>query len=88
MEKYKDNISMKCVFCGGTLRKGLVTFSYEDEKSYMLIEHVPAEVCPLCGEKLYSPEVTDALLQVAKRQGEPVRVIQVPVYDFTDTFTI
>ncbi|VEN72724.1 conserved hypothetical protein [Candidatus Desulfarcum epimagneticum] len=79
---------MKCAFCGGELKKDFVTFSYEDAESYVLVEHVPAEVCPKCGEKLYSPDVTDALLQFAERQGEPVRFIQVPVYDFSEAMGV
>ncbi len=74
---------MKCVFCGGELQTNSVTFSYEENETYILVEHVPAEVCPQCGERLYTPEVTDALLQFTKQQIEPVRVIQVPVYEFT-----
>ena len=73
---------MKCVCCGGELKHDSVTLSYEDHETYILVEHVPAEVCRQCGEKLYSPEVTDALLQFVKQQTEPVKVLHVPVYDF------
>ncbi len=76
---------MKCVFCNGELKKDFVTFSYEDGEKYILVEHVPAEVCQKCGEKLYMPEVTEALLQFAKQQTEPMKIIQVPVYEFTET---
>jgi len=41
-------------------------------------------VCPKCGERLYTPEVTDRLLQFAKRPVKPAKMIQVPVYDFTE----
>ena len=75
---------MKCVFCGGTLRQEDVTFSYDEDDMHILVEHVPAEVCTRCGEKLYAPEVTDALLQFAKQQFQPVKVIQVPVYEFAE----
>ena len=57
---------MKCVFYGGETKKMLVTFSYEEEDRYFLVEHVPAEVCERCGEKTYSPDVTDELLKFAK----------------------
>jgi len=36
---------MKCVFCGGTLKEKLVTFNYEEGDRYLIVEHVPAEVC-------------------------------------------
>ena len=31
---------MKCVFCGGETKQMLVTFSYEEENRYFLVEHV------------------------------------------------
>jgi len=73
---------MRCVFCGGILQKETVTFHYEDEETYMLVEHVPAEVCQQCGEKIYTPEVTDTLLRLAKQKVRPIKILQVPVYDF------
>ena len=47
---------MKCSFCGGELKNTTVTFSYEEDETYILVEHVPAEVCSQCGEKLYTPD--------------------------------
>ncbi len=73
---------MQCVFCGGTLKREMVTFTYEDDDRFILVEHVPAEVCSRCGEKLYTPEVTDVLLEFAKHPTKPVRIRHIPVYDF------
>jgi HTH-type transcriptional regulator / antitoxin MqsA len=75
---------MRCSFCGGELRKASVTFSYEENDTYLLVERVPAEVCLKCGERLYTPEVTDTLLQIARQPAKPKRTIRVPVYDFTE----
>ena len=38
MGKYGDKTPMKCVFCGGELQKDSVTFSYEDNEIYILVE--------------------------------------------------
>jgi len=73
---------MRCVFCGGNLRQACVTFRYEEDNMYLLVEHVPAEVCQQCGEQLYTPEVTEALLRFAAQRTEPIKVIRIPVYDF------
>lgn len=73
---------MKCVFCGGKVVETKVTFTYEEEDKYLIVEHVPAEVCQKCGEKMYSPEVTDELLRFARHEFKPSRRIEVPVYDF------
>jgi len=73
---------VKCVFCGGKVEKKRVTFSYEENNKYLLVENVPAEVCTKCGEKTYSPEVTDELLRFTKDKFPPVKIIEVPVFDF------
>lgn len=73
---------MRCVFCGGETKKMLVTFSYEEKSKFFLVEHVPAEVCGRCGEKTYSPDVTDELLKFAKDKFKPVKKLEVPVFDF------
>ena len=76
---------MKCVFCGGKAEKKRVTFSYNEDSKYLLVENVPAEVCSKCGEKTYSPEVTDELLRIAKTDFQPAKTVEVPVYDFAET---
>jgi HTH-type transcriptional regulator / antitoxin MqsA len=73
---------MKCVFCGGKVEKKKVTFLYDEDDKYILVANVPAEVCTKCGEKMYSPQVTDELLRFAKRRSKPVKTIQVPVFEF------
>jgi HTH-type transcriptional regulator / antitoxin MqsA len=73
---------MKCGFCGGKTIKAEVTFTYEGEGRFLIVEHVPAAVCLRCGEKTYSPGVTDELLRFARAEDRPTRKIEVPVYDF------
>ena len=75
---------MKCVFCGGSVERKMVTFTYEEDDKYLFVENVPAEVCTKCGEKTYSPEVTDQLLKFAKDGVKPARIINVPVFDFAE----
>jgi len=75
---------MKCVFCGGRLEKRMVTFSYEEDDKHLFVENVPAEVCTTCGEKTYSPEVTEKLLRFARQEVRPKKIIQVPVFDFAE----
>lgn len=74
----------RCIFCGGDVVHKLVTFVYEDDDRYFFVEHVPAEVCLKCGERTYSPEVTDDIINFAKRRDKPVKTIKVPVFDFAE----
>jgi len=73
---------MKCVFCGGKVEKKKVTFVYENDDKCLFVENVPAEVCIKCGEKIFTPKVTDELLEFAKYKSKPVKTIKVPVFDF------
>jgi HTH-type transcriptional regulator / antitoxin MqsA len=75
---------MKCVFCGGTTVKKMVTFFYENHDRFLIVEDTPAEVCTKCGEKTYSLEVTDELLRFAKDESLPTKTIEVPVFSFTE----
>ena len=52
----KEVNAMKCVFCGGNMVKSKVTFTYEEDKKHIIIEHVPAEVCTRCGEMNSNPQ--------------------------------
>jgi YgiT-type zinc finger domain-containing protein len=73
---------MSCVFCGGEVESRNVTFVYDENDDCFFIENVPAEVCVQCGEKTYSPEVTDELLRLAKKKIRPARTLNVPVFDY------
>ena len=75
---------MKCAFCAGMLEEKVVTFAYEEEGKYLFVEHVPALVCKKCGDRIYSPEVTDILLKFAKDAFRPVKTVEVPVFDFAE----
>ena len=66
--------------------KKRVTFSYEEDGKYLLVRNVPAEVCTKCGEKTYSPEVTGELLRFAKKDLQPTKIVEVPVFDFAEMF--
>ena len=72
----------RCTNSGGQTHHELVTFNYQEDDRFMLIENVPAEVCEKCGERTYTPEVTDALLNFAKKNSEPAKFIEVPVFNY------
>ncbi len=73
---------MNCVFCGGKIEERPVTFSHEQDEHFILVRNVPAEVCTACGEKMYSPEITDELLKFAMNRFKPVKMIEIPLFDF------
>ena len=75
---------MKCVFCGGQVEPRKVTFTYDHDGDYFLIENVPAEVCVQCGEKTYSPMVTDELVRLARKKLKPAKTVLVPIFDYAN----
>jgi YgiT-type zinc finger domain-containing protein len=46
----------------------------------LIVEGVPAKVCSRCGEKIFSPAVTQKLQNLAKRRRKPARTRRVPVF--------
>lgn len=78
----QEVIKMNCVFCGGKVESKEVMFTCESEDQVILVRKVPAEVCTHCGEKTYSPKITDELLKFAKRRFKPVKTIETPVFDY------
>lgn len=73
---------MTCDFCGARVTEQEVTYTVEVDGQWIIIERVPAKVCPQCGEKLYSPETVERLQAIAWGGKEPQRVVQTPVFDF------
>ena len=72
----------KCVFCGGKVVNEKVTFVYESDDRFFFVKHVPAEVCTKCGEKTYTPKVTEELLKYAKKETKSAKIARVPVFNF------
>ena len=59
-----------------------VTYTlYRDGRLYV-IENVPARVDEETGEQFFSPETVEVLQRLIWEEMEPVRVIEVPVYDY------
>jgi YgiT-type zinc finger domain-containing protein len=73
---------MRCVFCGGKVISKNVTFIYEHGEQLLVIRDVPAEVCTRCGERTYTPEITDEIMKFARRRFKPVKLVEVPVFDY------
>jgi hypothetical protein len=46
----------------------------------MVIDHIPAEVCTVCGDVLFSPDTIERLEQLRWLDGPPERTV--PLYEF------
>lgn len=59
-----------------------VTYTFEHDGRFFLIEHVPARVCRETGEQFFSPDTVRHIQDIVKAHKEPKRVIETPVYEF------
>lgn len=77
-----DNTGETCSVCGATLRKDRITYTQVIGNRVYVLQDVPADVCPQCGEEYLSP-ATVTEIQKAITSGQPQRTVQVPVYDLS-----
>jgi YgiT-type zinc finger domain-containing protein len=76
--------SDRCSVCGATLKVQTITYTQTLGQNLFVVEDVPAQVCPQCGETYLSPDTADALQEIGQRAaGKPTRTVEVPVYQFT-----
>jgi len=71
-----------CAVCGGELKNTTITHEVRHGTQVYLFEHVPAQVCTICGE-IWIEELVLQQIDRLLKQGEPARTVQMPIYDFT-----
>lgn len=67
-----------------TLIEKKVTYILQVNGKLFMIENVPARVCVETGEQLFSPETVERLQKTIWQNQQPKRVIETPVFDFSD----
>ena len=75
---------MKCSIqgCPGEYEQRDVVHVVHQGDRIMVIEHVPAEVCSICGDVLFTPETVRRIETLRHTTASPKRTV--PLYDFTD----
>ncbi len=61
-----------------------VTYTLEHEGKFYIVENVPARVNEETGEQFFSPITVERLQRTIRGPGKPNRVIQTPVYEYTE----
>lgn len=59
-----------------------VVHTVRNGERILVIEHVPAEVCALCGDVLFTPETVRRLEALRHTTAAPTSTV--PLYDFMD----
>ncbi|GAC1449493.1 MAG: hypothetical protein PVSMB5_36950 [Ktedonobacteraceae bacterium] len=74
---------MRCSIedCPGEYEQREVVHTVRQGNRIIVIDHVPAEVCTICGDVLFTPE-TVRKIEILRRTIEPP-ARPVPLYDFS-----
>lgn len=76
---------MKCNFCGGQVLESKDSFLHQWDSNFIFIKNVPTEICESCGEKFYSPEVTDEILRISQTDNSQAKKMQIPVLNYAES---
>ena len=73
---------MKCTIqgCPGEYESRTVVHTVRHQGDVMVIDHVPAEVCTVCGDVLLAPETVRRIEALLKTNSHPAR--KVPLFEF------
>lgn len=61
-----------------------VTYTLEHQGRFYIVENVPARVNEETGEQFFSPATVEKLQQTIRGQSKPNKVIETPVYEFSE----
>ncbi|MDA0746637.1 MAG: YgiT-type zinc finger protein [bacterium] len=73
---------MKCSFegCPGEYEVREIVHTVRHQGQVVVINHVPAEVCSMCGDVLLTPETTRRIESLLEQRVEPAEMV--PMYEF------
>ena len=78
----KETIAMKCNIdkCPGEYEAGKVIHTVRHRGQIMVIDHVPADVCSVCGDVLLKPDTVRKIEALLQDKHQPVSTV--PLYEF------
>ena len=69
-----------CEYCGHDVVERHVTIHREVKGKHVLIEHVPAGVCPHCGARFFAANVLKTIQESLRGRKKATREVSVPIY--------
>ena len=79
---------MKCGIagCSGEYEQREVMHTVRQGDRIIVINHVPAEVCMICGDVLFTPETVRRIGALRRTTAPPARTVPltVPLYEFSE----
>jgi YgiT-type zinc finger domain-containing protein len=76
---------MKCsiVGCSGEYEHREVVRAVRQGNRIIVIEHIPAELCNVCGDVLFTPETIERLEALRRTTAPPAGTV--PLYQFAES---
>jgi YgiT-type zinc finger domain-containing protein len=73
---------MKCTIegCPGSYERTTVTHTVHHHGEVVVIDHVPAEICDVCGDVLFSPGTLRHIEKILQEMSKPD--MTVPLYEY------
>ena len=78
---------MKCKVCLNEMEKKKVDTSFWQDSQFVVVQHIDAHECPVCGERVYDRETTAKILH-AVTHGKVQKYFQTPVYSLEETMPL
>ena len=78
----KETISMKCSIdgCPGEYEAEKIMHTLRHRGQIMVIDHVPADICSVCGDILLRPDTVSKIEALLQDEYQPVSTV--PLYEF------
>lgn len=78
----KQDRSMKCSLkdCHGQYESKTVIHTVRQGEQVVVFDHVPAEVCAVCGDVLFRPETVKSIDKLLREMKQPDSTA--PIYEF------
>lgn len=67
---------MKCLYCGGEMKKAKVGYSINRKDYHLYLEEVPAYVCTKCKERLFEEDEVKVIQRLIRHLESDVRQLQ------------
>lgn len=73
---------MKCSIsgCPGEYEDRLIVHTVRYQGRVIVLDHVPAQVCSVCGDTLLKPETVRRIESLAQSSAPPARTV--PLYEY------
>ena len=73
---------MRCSIqgCPGSYEETTVVHTMRRAGAVLVVDHVPTEVCPICGDTLFSPATLRSIEELLSTPREPAGTV--PLYEF------